>query len=186
MALAMFFASSLSGGGTDQGDRHSPPAPGAKANAGWIKRKKTEYTSKAYQSHLRQMAEKEESDAGWITRRRKHQKDKPGAVPTVAAKADVGWRKRAEERRAKEKAEAAARRAEYNRRQLGESTAQAYVAKFNRRREKSDAERLSRERDLMSDDFLPRLYDPAPKPSPAASDYAAADYETTDDESSDF
>lgn len=49
MALAMFFASSLSGGGTDRGDRHSPPAPGAKADAGWIRRKKAAgYTDKAY------------------------------------------------------------------------------------------------------------------------------------------
>lgn len=177
MALAMFFASSLSGGGTDRGDRHSPPAPGAKADAGWIRRKRAVgYTDKAYHVDLKKLEEEEESDAGWITRRKEHREEKPEAVPTVAAKSDVGWRKRAEERRAKEKAEAAAIRAEYNRRQLGQSTAGAYVAEFRRKRDKADAERLSRERDLMSDDFLPRLNDPEPKPSPAA----------TDDESSDF
>ena len=50
-------SSSLSGGGTDQGDRHSPPAPGAKANAGWIKRKEDRI-------HLEGLPKSLEADGG--------------------------------------------------------------------------------------------------------------------------
>lgn len=67
MALAMFFASSLSGGGTDRGDRHSPPAP-------WISKKtntkKAGYTKEAYSDRLKTLKKAmEKSDR----KRRAHQ-----------------------------------------------------------------------------------------------------------------